>query len=568
MKRGRTMWGGLVIIATGAVGLGLGLGLGGGADCWLGEVQYHPVDLPPGNVSVPTTRDATWAEDTEFTRALRRDWAERPLKAWDSRGRGAGQAARVVLARLLEQHALEETNAFLQGARPWGRSGSSWALHRRGDYDFTLLPLTTILWLFGDQPEVLQPETREHLLHVLLTEEGGGYRAKVPRSLGLVSETENHLLMTEGARYLKNRWLAQHGSPDPRHDNEVNGLESRLRGLITQLRREGLYEFNSQPYIAYTLSALLNLEAFAAAPVRDEARALLDELNWDYAAGSLGLRHYPPFRRRVENAGETSLTAGYHAAFMTVWASLGPDGGIERPELTRGGRTHAFFAAALPYRPADAVMTLLRDKGEGYVVQLGHGPESSPEIYAAGAGYLLSAGGVHRGARSLLVARPTVLLVHDGAAAVDKVFHLAGPGEDWRAWNNTGVHRDFAVTAGPVHVPTGARLRAERDGWRQFEGPEDLGIVVYSDSRYSLLALFPAVGAADLLPVVMAANPDPAALAGRFVFPDGRELTYDPWAPFHLSVMVSAGGQALAREVDRWPLRSAEWPMIAAEVSQ
>jgi hypothetical protein len=32
----------------------------------------------------------------------------------------------------------------------------------------------------------------------------------VPRTLGLARDTENHLLMTEGSRYLKNRWLALH----------------------------------------------------------------------------------------------------------------------------------------------------------------------------------------------------------------------------------------------------------------------------------------------------------------------------------------------------------------------
>ncbi len=48
-------------------------------------------------------------------------------------------------------------------------------------------------------------------------------------------DTENHLLMTEGARYLKNRWLALHGSTDPRHDNDANGMERWMLALLRSL---------------------------------------------------------------------------------------------------------------------------------------------------------------------------------------------------------------------------------------------------------------------------------------------------------------------------------------------
>jgi hypothetical protein len=544
-----------VTLLLGAAFAGLGgSGLAGfWADRWWGEVQYRAVDIPPGLELEFAERTGPWAEATPLTRALFAEWADRPLVPWEETGRGSGQAARIALARLQERRELDETNAFLLAARPWGRSGSTWVLHRRGGYNFTLLPLTTILWLFGDQPEVLYPATRQHLLDVLLIEDGGAFRTKVPRSLGLVSDTENHLLMTESARYLKNHWLRRHGAVEPRYDNAANGLEARLLALLAKLRREGLYEFNSQPYIAYSLSPLLNLEAFAAEPVRAAARALLDELNWAYAHGSLELRHFPPFRRRDDRAGETSLHIGYQTAFMRVWASRGGWEPAHEVDLGRGGQAHALFAAALPYRPPDAVLAALHDKGRGYLVQLGHGPESSPEIYAAGRDYLLSAGGVHRGARSLLVARPTVLFLRDGATTLDEVFHLAGPGSAWRGWNNTGVHHDFAVAAGPVHVPAGARLHAEADGWRQYVGAGELGIVVYQRTALGLLALFPAAGTADLLPAVMAANPDGAALASRFRFPDGRELNYDPGAPAHLGVMTGAEGRTLDREFDRWP---------------
>ena len=130
--------------------------------------------------------------------------------------------------KITKRQDLEAANTYLQNQVPRGQTGSTWWLHPNGDYDFTLLALTVILCQFGDEPAVLYPTTREHLLSTLLVEDGGEVRETVPRSLGLVRDTENHLLMTEGARYLKNRWLALHGNTAPRYDNEKNGVETWL----------------------------------------------------------------------------------------------------------------------------------------------------------------------------------------------------------------------------------------------------------------------------------------------------------------------------------------------------
>lgn len=517
-------------------------------DRWWGEVQPHLVDLARGSHVVPTAREAVGREGSAWTRELWQEWAGRPLETWENRGRGRGQMPRILLARLASGAGVAEANAFLQAARPWGRPGSSWGLHREGDYDFALVPLTALLWLHGDRPETLWPETREHLVHTLLTESGGEYRAKVPRSLGLVSETENHLLMTEGSRYLKNRWLALHGRDEACFDNVANGLEAKVRELLARLRREGLYEFNSQPYIAYTLAALLNLEAFAAEPVREEARALLDELNYAYALGAHRLRHFAPFRRRVDRAGETSLTAGYQTAFFAAWASLGTAAGMQPPKLAGAAAGHALTASILPYRPPDAVLRLATAGGGEYLARLGHGPEGSPEIFARHGAQMLSAGGVARGRRALLVARPIVLWQDDTATELAEVFHLAGPGEDFGEWNNTGVHRELAVAAGPVRVPAGARVVEEAGGWRRYAGQGERDIAVYAGEGYGLLVL-----TAEPLARIVAANSESGALARRFRFPDGREVGYDPGAERDTWVIERVDGAATDRAFDGWP---------------
>ncbi len=51
--------------------------------------------------------------------------------------------------------------------------------------------------------------------------------------------------------------------------------------------------FNSIPYMGYTLTALMNLEAFRSEEVRAVAREILDREIWSYA---LGEARFPPVR--------------------------------------------------------------------------------------------------------------------------------------------------------------------------------------------------------------------------------------------------------------------------------
>ena len=517
----------------------------------LGAAQAQNFSLPPGNLAVPHERTMAWTPHSAFADTILQSWAAKPLGDWQTTGKG--NAPRILLARLVTRTQLAETNEFLQALRPWGTSGSRWALHPDGDYDFTLAVLTTMLWLHGKDSGALFPATREHLLHVLLTEEGNDFRDKAPRTLGIVNETENHILMTEGSRYLKNRWLQVHGSPAPRHDNVANGMEGKLLAFLGKMKATGLFEFNSQPYIGYTITALLNLEAFASEPVRVAARDVLDLMNWSYALGSYRLRHFPPYRRRYEYAAATSLTFGYQSAFLKTWLSFAP-GPMDTPELGRGGDVHAMFGACLPYRPPDRAVGLLFDKDEGYFAQLGHGPGASPEIYSAGPRFLLSAGGVHRGERSHLIARPITLLLDDGAVDLADVFHLAGPGGDFRKWNNTGVHRNFACAAGPVHVPARFAAVQQSGAWQIYALPPGLTIAVYSTPTLGLLVVLRNLAPSETLRAILESNPDPAALAHTFQFPGGPRLAYDPAAPQDRWVLISQDGQALDRDFDHWPL--------------
>jgi hypothetical protein len=217
------------------------------------------------------------------------------------------------------------------------------------------------------------------------------------------------------------------------------------------------------------------------------------------------------------------------------------------------------MAVSLPYRPPDEVVKLLNDKGGGYFARLGHGREACPEIYSAGENFLLSGGGANRGQESLLVARPITLLLDDGADDLSKVFHLAGPGNDFRKWNNTGVHQNFACAAGPVYAPTNATAIQTNGQWKLYAAPAGVLVVAYSIGEFGLIGVFESGKAETLLTSVSHDNPDEEKLRHEFQFPEGRKLTYDVLSPKNQWVMISDDDKLLDRDFDQWPQVKTDW---------
>jgi len=521
---------------------------------YVGAARSKHVALEAGNIPVPQERTISWRDQSALTEGILQHWASQELPDWQEEGKV--KAPRVIIGKLALKRDLQEVNDYLLSQSPRGNSGSVWRLHPEGDYDFTLAGLTVILYLFGDEPETLFPQTQEHLLSTLLIEEGGKPKISVPRTLGLVRDTENHLLMTEGSRYLKNRWLELHGSTRPEHNNMENGLEDWLFSFLGELNEAGLYEFNSMPYLGYTMTALMNLEAFGSEAIRLAARKVLDRANWEYALGSLSLRRFAPFRRQLRKANITSLNSDYHTALMKVWMSLGEETSLD---LTlAGGLHHALWACLLPYRLPDETANWVEGKPDAYFVRIGHGAKASPEIYSGDHDYLISAGGVHRGKRSMIVARPITLMLDDQAQELEDVFHLAGPRSEFTEWNNTGVHRDFACAAGPVHVPDGRTPAVKNALWAVYRCKEDISIAVHSRQDLGIVCLFRNSDAEEVLRHVSESNSDPELLYSEFQWPGGMRITYNVKASKDKWVIISAGGQAMNRIHDRWPLMDGE----------
>jgi len=308
----------------------------------------------------------------------------------------------------------------------------------------------------------------------------------------MVRDTENHILMTEGTRALRNRWLIKSGiDTSPRHVRRTSKHAKALAGFIDDLETCGLYEFNSQPYGGYTMAAVLVIHAFAEEPeLAAASRRLLDRLSYQYAISSMGLRRIVPFRRHLKRADRTGVYDDPFTAAMVSWYgdSLLTGDIAKQPNLH-----HAILPAAMPYRPGPLVDKLMLEPGSTQgLIRIGRGKGSSPEIHHRGDGYHISAGGVSWGKGSGIVAKPTVLIRDDGVTDLTGMLRIVGVGE-LTTWNNTGVHQDFAVGNGSLVIPDGWQPAAESGNWRLFPlGTDRPGwIVTYSDSDVSLFAVVP-----------------------------------------------------------------------------
>ena len=347
-----------------------------------------------------------------------------------------------------------------------------------------------------------------------------------------------------------------HGNTDPIYNNSNNGMEQKLLDVLADLKINGLYEFNSLPYIGYTITALLNLEAFGSDAMQLAARDVLDYMNWTYALGSYQLKHYAPMRRRYEKAVIQEITTDYHSLFMKAWLSYSP----LNFDSSKGqaNSPHSLMAVTMPYRPADQVVQLQNNKGNGYYVKLGHGPTASPEIYSAGKHFLLSAGGVNRGERSLIVARPISLFLNDHATQQSETFNIAGPGTDFKGWNNTGVYKNFACAAGPVNIPANCKAVAQKGNWSMYQLQDGIMVVVYSTAQFGLIAIFENSTTTNLFDQILSLNANEQKISTSFQFPNGEKIRYDVMAAKSKWVIQSVNDQLQNRDYDKWPLIDGE----------
>lgn len=511
-----------------------------------GRKMDHPIEL--GNIQIPKQRSLSFSNHSKLKQKILDGWTSKTPQDWKPNEKVNLKNSRIAISCLLEGKRIEEINNYLMNQKAVGHPGSPWLLYPLGDYDFTAMAFTALLYLFGEKPELLYPKTREHLLNNILTIEGDEFRRNV--GYMFLEDSENHILMTEGSRFLKNQWLMKHGNTDPKYDNKINGVSKKLKIFLEEIETYGFYEFNSAPYLGYTYCALLNLYEFASGDIRDLAGKLLDRLNWQYALSSYKFKHFPPNRRRFGKSFKKNIDSDYHTVMLKVWASLFDDS--LQIDMSRG-QHHALWATFASYKPSDKVMEWIINKPKPYFVKMGHGYNSCPEIISGDKGYLLSAGGANQGKRSLIVAKPIMLFLNDDAEEMSETFHMFGPGDNFVEWNNTGVYEDFACTKGKVYIPEAKQALISSANWQIFSIIEGVFLAIYSKKEIGLMAIVRSNSAKDVLNKIIENNSDESRLNTRFNHPNGNIIDYDLESPKDQWVITRVNRKNMDRDFSKWP---------------
>ena len=574
------------------------IGLGSCAGTKIGQ------SLPLGNMAIPEERTFKYNNTAATRQEIIEYWSKGVLTDWMDGEKVDFKNPRTVLGCLLAGVRLEEVNQYLLKQKATGNNGSRWLLNPRGGYDFTAMALTPVVYLFDNKPNILYPATKKHLVEQILTIEGDGFTKKLPHTW--FKDSENHILMAESARYLKNQWLRNNGNTLPKYNNLTNGVEDGLKNYLQEIYDYGMYEFNADPYLGYTYASLLNLNAFAKGEIQTLATKILDKINWQYALNSFQFKHFPPYRRRFKATLTREIYSDYHSVMLMVWAGMltsdpqlstsdlqltnsnlrlttnaqragaspAPTKNLITPEFPQlatydsllptsnlrlptssdfpQGKHHALWAAMLPYKPSDKVMQWSLHKPQSYFVKMGHGFNSCPEICSGDAHYLLSSGGANQGRSSLIMPKPTVLFLEDNAKQLKATFHMYGPGKNFMQWNNTGVYQDFACTKGMVHIPKDKKPAIVAQGWQLFDIVQGTYLATFSQSELGLMVIVHASTATDALNNILALNPDKQLYLTQFNHPNGNVIEYDLNAPKNKWVITAVNKIPMDRQFDQW----------------
>ena len=512
-----------------------------------GRKMDKPIEL--GDIKIPTRRTLSFNDNSELKQNILDGWTSKTPQDWKPDEKVNLKNSRIVISCFLEGKRVEEMNKYLMRQKAVGHPGSPWLLYPLGDYDFTAMAFTALLYLFGEKPDILYPKTRQHLLNNILTIEGNKFRRNV--GYMFLEDSENHILMTEGSRYLKNQWLRNHGNNAPVYNNKINGVEKKLKDFLEEIDNYGLYEFNSAPYLGYTYCALLNLYEFASGDIRSLSGKLLDRLNWQYALSSYKFKHFPPNRRRFGKDFKKNINSDYHTVMLKVWASLYDES--LSVNMSRG-QHHALWSTFVFYKPADKVIRWVLDKPKPYFVKMGHGFNSCPEIISGDKSYLLSAGGANQGRRSRIVAKPIMLFLNDDASEMKHAFHMFGPGDNFIDWNNTGVYQDFACTKGKVNIPVNKKVLKSSGNWKIFLITEGIYLATFSKEELGLMVIVRSNSVENILEDILRKNSDEKKLSTYFHHPNGNIIEYDLNSPKDQWVIKSVNKISTNRNFSEWDL--------------
>jgi len=302
-----------------------------------------------------------------------------------------------------------------------GGVGGAIVCHHKGDYDMTLRGLMPIVYTYGTS---LDPDVRKHVVDDLLTETGGSDSVRSNVSIcGIkLTETENHVLMTESSRYLTNQLRlgeaeeAHSGDPQSpelalarkKYDNTLNGLETWILKRLQDVLKGDLHEYNARPYARLSTMAIRNLAEYGdrgdpSGAVRLAAQLVLDYLAAKVEVSSNNLRRAAPFRRRDEHWTYGPLFG--NASDEYTWYLLASSGDTRLLQDLRYGRADwaspdpilfsevgGFDKPSIGYQIPDLVLDLFFHRFDNPYFQVVR--HEALELYAGQGDFLISGGGI------------------------------------------------------------------------------------------------------------------------------------------------------------------------------
>lgn len=489
-----------------------------GPNRWAKSFPDDPVIVPHELATEKMPSDMAYLLDQEDLMSV----AQRKLTSYSTKYGDTTLDARVVFAKLLLKQDIPLVNQTIMQYEAWGTTGTSHKLNKIGDYDFRQIIFVDIIGLFKDSPETLYPETVDHMINHLIIDNGNKVAHKAPKLMGLVRETENHILMKETSRYLKNQWLFEKYKTSE-YNNEVNGMKAFMVEHLKEMIKTGFFEFNANPYISFTLEALHVLHKHTNdEEIKMLSKQVMDAENWQYALGSYKLKKYGPFRRRMGRASETSIYADRHGVMIRMELAKSNSQAITNDKLACCF-DKALVVATSPYLLPQQTLEMITEKPTAYYAKIGHGLKGSPELYYGSPSFLMSAGGIRYGKRSQITPRPLTLFLDDQAADISECFHIKGKGK-LNQWNNTGLYQNYMVGNQQVSIPEGYEMTTNNGIWQVYKvyPQKDIYVCVSNDDNFG--ALF--VGDENYK-TVLALNQSSKDLKKTFNFTEEQQVKYN-----------------------------------------
>ncbi|HLI99228.1 MAG TPA: hypothetical protein VKT76_05900 [Bradyrhizobium sp.] len=236
-----------------------------------------------------------------------------------------------------------------------------------------------------------------------------------------IPETENHRLMIETSRYLKNQIIIDELAGHPHITalrDEQKGVKDWLMHYMSGIMRHDFSEYNARPYQRYSQVALLNLADFAEDPqLKAAAKMVLEYTMAKFAVGSRDGIRVVPYRRRVDamNKNQSIVEFGgpgtdFSVLMMQYFAGLSHHLPIVASQADNGPNPHfaphdvstqrglpygnakvMIYPASSTFAPDQSIVDLAVDKSVPYFQRVHH---DAIEVYFSTPAFTLTAGGI------------------------------------------------------------------------------------------------------------------------------------------------------------------------------